>query len=167
MAAKLLNPSERLLNINRRELLTSAVGVTAANIVPTVKRRQAGFVNADQSWPTASNALPLNLSATTVRRLLEIQRRNEIRREANLPLLSIAKELRRMKEEDDRQKFSEAFGPFAAKHSEAVWNEVLKSRREALGDANWRPNWIAGMSYQGEVYRILRERFRVEQQKRV
>ncbi len=124
MAAKLPNPFERLLNISRRELLTSAVGVTAANIVPMAKRPQAVFVNTE--CPIASNALPLNLSATTVRRLLEIECRNEIRREANLPLLSVAKELRRMKEKDDRQKFSEAFGPFAAKPFDAVWNEVAK-----------------------------------------
>ena len=40
---------------------------------------------------------PLNVCAATARRLLEIARRNEIRREAKLPLLPIAKELRRMK----------------------------------------------------------------------
>lgn len=38
-----------------------------------------------------------------MRRLLEIARRNEIRREANLPLLSIAKELRRMKQQESQK----------------------------------------------------------------
>ena len=66
-----------------------------------------------------------------------------------------------MKEQDDSQKFSEAFGQFAAKHRQAVWNEVLKSRRELEGP-NWWPSWITGMGYQGEVFRILRERFEVD-----
>ena len=38
----------------------------------------------------------LNVRAATARRLLEIERRNLLRAEANLPLLSIAKELRRV-----------------------------------------------------------------------
>jgi hypothetical protein len=67
-----------------------------------------------------------------------------------------------MKEEDDSQKFSEAFGPFAAEHRQAVWAEVLKPRREALGDPNWKPKyWSEGVGYQSEVFRILRERFQV------
>jgi hypothetical protein len=107
---------------------------------------------------------PLNVCATTARRLLEIERRNKLRREGKLPLLSVAKELRRMKEQDDSQKFSEAFRPFEAANRQAVWAEVLKSRREALGDPNWRPNWIAGTGYQNEVFRILRERFEAERQ---
>ena len=65
-----------------------------------------------------------------------------------------------MKETEDGQKFSDAFGTFAAKYSKSVWDEVLNPRREALGDLNWKPSWIGGMGLQGEVFRILRERFR-------
>ncbi len=105
----------------------------------------------------------LNVCAATTRRLLEIERRNEMRREADLPLLPIIKELRRMKEVDDSQKFSEALGLFVAKRSQAIWDEVLKPRRDALGDENWKPRcWSEGVGYQREVYRILRERFEAE-----
>jgi hypothetical protein len=97
-------------------------------------------------------------------RLAEIGRRNELRREAKLPLLPIAKELRRMKETEDSQTFSEAFGAFAAKHRQAVWNEVLRSRRELEG-LTWRPSWIEGLAYQGEVFRVLRDRFEAERQR--
>jgi hypothetical protein len=69
--------------------------------------------------------------------------------------------LRRIKETEDSERFSEAFGPFAAKHRDVVWDEVLKTRRETERP-NWRPSWIEGMARQGEVYRILRERFEVE-----
>lgn len=68
-----------------------------------------------------------------------------------------------MKVENDRQKFSEAFGPFEAKNRQAAWDEVLQPRREALGDPEWRPSWIAGMGYASEVGRILRERFEAEE----
>jgi len=57
------------------------------------------------------------------------------------------------KNEDDRQKFSEAFEPFAAKQRRAVWDQVLKTRREVEG-SNWPPSWIEGMASQGEVARI-------------
>jgi hypothetical protein len=83
-----------------------------------------------------------------------------------IALLPIARELRRMKAQDDNQKFSEAFSPFAAKHSKAVWDEVLKPRLEALGDNNWKPKcWSEGVGYQSEVYRILRQRFEDERLK--
>jgi hypothetical protein len=48
---------------------------------------------------------PLNVCAATARRLLEICRRNELRREAKLPLLPIAKELRRIKLQEDLEEF--------------------------------------------------------------
>jgi hypothetical protein len=59
-----------------------------------------------------------------------------------------------MKETEDSEKFSEEFGPFAAKHRQAVWAEVLKPRREVLSNPEWRPSWIEGMGYAGEVHRI-------------
>ena len=41
----------------------------------------------------------------------------------------------------------------------AVWQEVLKPRREAEGDPNWRPSWMEGVSYQTQVNKILRQNF--------
>jgi hypothetical protein len=98
-------------------------------------------------------AEPANVSAATARRLLEIARRNELRREAKLPLLSIAKELRNMKKQEEL----EAFERFQAVHAKAVWDEVLKSRREAEGP-NWRPTWMEGVHYQAQVHKVLWER---------
>lgn len=120
--------------------------------------------DATQSSTTKVDLFPLNVCANTSRRLLEIKRRNELRREVKLPLLELSKEWRRMKEQDDSQKFSDAFGSFAAKHRQAVWNHVLKTRREIEGP-NWRPSFLEGMARQGEVFRILRERFQEERRK--
>jgi hypothetical protein len=75
------------------------------------------------------------------RRLLEIEQRNEIRGSAQLPLLSIPKELRRMKQ----QEVSKEFEQFNAARSKAVWQDVLKRHRNAEGNPNWKPNSLEGM----------------------
>jgi hypothetical protein len=95
----------------------------------------------------------LNVCVATAWRLAEIAQRNTIRREANLPLLSAVRELRRMEQQEDLQEF-ERF----------AWDEVLKGRREAEGGSNWRPNWMEGVLYQNEVYGLLRQRFYTPQQ---
>ena len=151
--------SERRLKINRRNLLSTAVGVAAGSIVPSVAPSEAALVDKRPSLSTAFEVLLQNVSAPTARRLLEITRRNELRRQANLPLLSIPKELRRMMAAEYEQEFSR----FSEVYEEAVWDQVLKSRRETEA-ANWKPSWIEGLGYQNEVYRILRERFRAERQ---
>jgi hypothetical protein len=78
---------------------------------------------------------------------VEIARRNEIRREANLPLLSITKELRRMKDQETREEFER----FEAVHAKAVWEKVLKARRAAEGNPCWRPSWTEGLANQSQV----------------
>ena len=90
------------LSIDRRRLLTSAAAVTATAIAPDANSAAGPFVQLPQ---VTSEAGPANFSAGTARRLIEIARRNEIRREANLPLLSIAKELRRMKKQEELEEF--------------------------------------------------------------
>jgi hypothetical protein len=154
------NGSERLLKITRRDVLSSVAGTTAASLAPNLTPSETEPIVLTQTVSTASETI-LNVCATTSRRLLEIQRRNELRRESKLPTLPIAKTLRVMKETEDSEKFSEGFGLFAATNRQVVWDEVLKSRRESEGP-NWRPNWIEGIAYQSEVFRILRERFRAE-----
>ena len=49
---------------------------------------------------------------------------------SGLPPLSIVKELRRMKQQDEQGKFER----FEADHRETIWDAVLKPRREAEGD---------------------------------
>jgi len=145
------------LSINRRRLMTAAAAVTATGgIWPGVKLADAAAADVLQSPPLMLEVGPANFCAATARRLLEIARRNEIRREAKLPLLPIAKELRRIKRQEDL----EEFGRFEAAYGKAVWEQVLKSRREAEGDPNWRPNSLEGMFYQSQVHNTLWEQFR-------
>jgi hypothetical protein len=148
--------------IDRRRLLTSvAATVTATGILPGVKRADATASDLSQSSQRTFEAEAANFCAATARRLLEIARRNEIRREAKLPLLPIAKELRRIK----RQEELEEFERFEAAYGKAVWEEVLKPRREAEGNPNWRPSWMEGISYQTQVNKILRAQFYAARQR--
>jgi hypothetical protein len=141
-----------VLSFDRRHLLTSAAGVTATTIVPGVKRTEAALVESVESAALAPEAPTLNVCAATARRLLEIARRNRIRREAGLPLLSIPRELRRMKQQEELEEFTR----FEAVHAKAVWDQLLKPRRAAEGNPNWRPSWMEGVRYQNELYAALR-----------
>jgi hypothetical protein len=149
------------LSINRRRLMTAAAAVTATGgILPGVKLADAAAADVLQSPPLTLEVEPANFCAATARRLVEIARRNELRREANLPLLSIPKELRRLKKQEELEEFER----FQAAYREAVWQEVLKPRREAEGP-NWRPSWIEGVAYQTQVNKILWEQFYAARQK--
>jgi len=146
------------LTIDRRLLLISAAALPAASMVREIGCGEPGnLAGAVQPLLPPSSVLALNVCAATARRLLEIACRNELRREANLPLLSIPQELRRMKRQEDLEEFER----FEAANGKAVWHEVLKRRREAEGNPNWRPNFMEGMRYQNQVRAIVWEQFRV------
>ena len=87
----------RPLTMNRRQLLATVAAIPMSGILPPQVTADAVPV---PSIPT-SEPSPLNLCAATARRIEEIIARNRVRAEACLPLLSIPKELRRMKEADD------------------------------------------------------------------
>ncbi len=92
MASRLFpNHSERFPKINRRHLLTTAASVAANATLRDITPSETGAVDPVPFLAIASEA-PLNFSASTARRLLEIECRNELRREAELPLLSIPKD---------------------------------------------------------------------------
>jgi hypothetical protein len=123
-------------NIDRRRLLVSAVALAGSSIEPGVGYAKAASATAAaQSIASAPGVQDLNVRPATARRLLEIERRNLLRAEAHLPLLSITKELRRMKQ----QEVSEEFERFAAAHgqgnvgggSEAPSGGGRKSKLEA------------------------------------
>jgi hypothetical protein len=143
------------LSINRRRLLATGAAVATAAIALRADRVDVALADTVQLPALTPEVPPLNVCAATARRLLEIARRNEIRREAKLPLLPIAKELRRMKKQEEIEQFER----FEAVHGKAVWQEVLKPRREAEGDPNWRPSWTEGVRYQIQVNKILRQKF--------
>jgi hypothetical protein len=142
----------RPITMNRRQLLATAAVIPMSGILPPQVTADAVPV---PSIPT-SEPSPLNLCAATARRIEEITARNRIRAEACLPLLSISKELRRMKEADDASEFER----FANAHRAAVLDEVLATKRQTRGEPNWRPSgWMEAMAVQSEFSRILRQRF--------
>jgi hypothetical protein len=83
------------LGIDRRRLLTTGAAAATAAIALRADRVDVALADTVQLSALTPKVPPLNVCAATARRLMEISRRNEIRREAKLPLLPIAKELRR------------------------------------------------------------------------
>jgi hypothetical protein len=142
--------------MNRRQLLATVAVIPMSGILPPQVTPDAVPV---PSIPT-SEPSPLNVCAATARRIEAIVARNRIREEARLPLLSIPKELRRMKEAADTAEFE----AFADVHRGAVWDEVLAPTREAKGNPHWRPTgMMEGLAYQTRVSKILHERFMAQQ----
>ena len=150
--------SKPTLIINRRRLLASGTALAASGVVPKADPVEAGHTTeamTGTSFPMTETP-GWNVCAVTARRLQEIAARNKIRGEAGLPLPSIPRELRRMKDAADTTEFE----TFADAHRSAIWEEALAPMREAKGDPNWRPrSWMDGMGLQAKVSRILRERF--------
>ena len=61
------------------------------------------------------------------------------------------------------QETEEAFSRFAEPHKAAVWEAILKRRREETGNANWKPNWMTGMDMANQVRDVLWKSFLVKQ----
>jgi hypothetical protein len=124
-------------NIDRRQLLTSAGAVTVAR--PSLTNPHTKALIKSEIVPLTKASLALsaearqNFATVTVLHLREIAERNVIRQEAGLPLLSIAKELRRMKEAADAEKFRK----FADSHRKSVHDKMLARVRRRYGDPNW------------------------------
>jgi hypothetical protein len=137
--------------IDRRKFLTAAAAIAAASTIPKVTAAEA-VPSSIQPLALPPAALAPNFCAATARRLLEIHRRNKLRQAALLPPLSIPKELRRMKDQEEL----EAFRRFEATHSRTVWEQLLEARRQSEGNPNWRPSWTEGVRCQNEVGAILR-----------
>jgi hypothetical protein len=131
--------------------------IAATGIVPSYEQVEA----TSPSGVVSSAEIPTwNVCAATARRIAEIAKRNRIREEAGLPLLSIAKELRRMKTAEDQAKFE----AFAAVHGRAVWDELLAPERKRRRQPDWRPtSFMEGLALQSQVSKILRERFIAQQ----
>ena len=143
--------------LDRRQLLATATAISAAQILPSIGATEAPPPHALPSLPSTPSRP--SFCAATARRLMEIARRNEIRQEAGLPLLPIPRELRRLKQQEE----AEGFERFEAAHGGAIWDAILKPRREAEGDPNWRPrNFFEGLGYQKEVFNTLRKQFCAE-----
>jgi hypothetical protein len=151
--------SEPSLGLDRRQLLAAAAALSIANIpgVEAAKAANSGQAVTVAEIPT-SETTASNVCAGTARKIKKIAARNIIRAEAGLPLLSIPRELRRMKLATD----AAAFEVFATVHRQAVWNEVLGPVREAKRSPDWRPTGLMeGLGYQARVNSIVRERFEI------
>ena len=149
--------SESGLNIDRRRLLASVAALSLGNI-PNVEAAEVS--NSGKAFLVAeiptSDSTAWNVCAGTAQKIEEIAARNIIRAEAGLPLLSIPRELRRMKMVEDAAEFEQ----FADRHRQAVLEEVLAPVREARGEPDWRPTRLMeGLAFQAQVGKILRERF--------
>jgi hypothetical protein len=144
----------------RQVLWASGVAITTAGMALCAEGAEttepAQEIDLTKASPIASEIIwASNISDTTALRIKEIEARNRLREEVGLPLLSIPKELRRMKTAADQ----EAFQKFEAIHANAVWDEVLKPIRDEMGDSNWRPGCMRRMALQNDIYRILHHRF--------
>src|SRR6516165_1068521 len=117
---------ERALGLDRRQLLTSAAAIATTGIVPSYEQLEAATAVTLSEVVGTAEIPAWNVCASTARRIAEIAKRNCIRQEAKLPLLSIAKELGRMKEAEEEAEFE----AFAAVHQKAVWDKVLAPERE-------------------------------------
>jgi hypothetical protein len=84
-----------------------------------------------------------------------ISRRNELRQQAHLPLLSVASEARAMKQLEINQ----VFRNWEAPRRPAVFAEVLQRHREKLNNPSWRPGAISGQGLSCETDAILREQY--------
>lgn len=150
-----------LPNINRRQLLTSGATITVAGIAPNIPHTEAlGEVDALQGKalaPPSADAQPCNFDSVTIIRLHEIAERNAIRQEVGLPLLSVPKELRRMKKAAD----AETFKKFADAHQNRVYDKMLAQVRGLCGDPNWAPtSMLSAMWFGTQVNRELSTLFR-------
>ena len=100
---KRISPQD-LAVLDRRQLLRGAAAATAIRALPASERAVAAPQEIEASANLAGWS---HFSADTLRRLEEIGLRNRLRKEARLPLLSVVKELRRMKTVEDGERFNQ------------------------------------------------------------
>ena len=156
------NQSDSSIGLDRRQLLASVAVISTAGLAPIAECAEPPHLAeaATEATIPASDVPALKVCAGTAEKIEKIAARNIIRAEAGLPLLSIPKELRRMKTVEDATVFEE----FAERHRQAVWEEVLGLVREAKGEPYWCPTgFMEGVAFQSRVSRILRKRFEMAQ----
>jgi hypothetical protein len=152
------------LDINRRHLLTSAATTAVVGIARNIPR--ASFIAHSELTPPYPELQPGNFSNITSLRLREIAERNSIRQEAGLPLLSVPKELRRMKEAADAEKFR----AFVEANRKRVYAKMHRRMRRRSGDSNWTPSGVlsgGGLWFSAQVDRQLRALYRRKTRTRV
>jgi hypothetical protein len=124
-----------LSNLSRRQLLSTAATTTVAGIAPNVPFNAHAKSEIAQQAQALAFPQTHNFSSVTSLRLREIAERNCVRQEAGLPLLSVPKELRRMKDAADAEKFRN----FAEAHRKSIYQKMLARVRRQSGDPHWAP----------------------------
>jgi hypothetical protein len=90
----------------------------------------------------------------------DIERRNDIRREAFLPLLEVDKEFRRLKVIKEESERTRKFKEFSEPLRKRVREKVLARMRRDFGDPNWIPTGVlsgGGMIFSIRVENRLRK----------
>ncbi len=146
--------SEYPPSLDRRRFLASAALATTASIAAAINPAETTLAETVQPLPSPSEVPTLRLSAITTSRLAEITARNNLRKEVGLPLLSIPKELRRIKTAEANARFVK----FSETFRKRVQEKMLALTQRRRGDPNWIPAGVmAGMAFEYEVSRELRK----------
>jgi rubrerythrin len=150
-------------NLSRRQLLSTAAASSFAGIAPNVAfdahAKSEIAQQAQALAPPSMEAQAQKFSAITLRRLREIAERNRVRQEAGLPLLSVPKELRRVKEAADAEKFRN----FAEAHRRRVYEKMLARVRRQCCDPQWAPTGVlsgGGLWFDAQVDEQLTKLYR-------
>ncbi len=138
-----------LFKLHRRDFL-----VTAAALATSGAARGIKGAPVSATTPISSAALSIPSYPNASAHLAEIAGRNLLRQESGLPLLSVSKELRRIKTAEA----SATFAKFCDAFRESVKGKVLARFRRQCGDPKWVPNgMLSGMAFEYEVSRELRK----------
>ncbi len=139
-----------LFKLHRRDFLATATALATSGAARGIK-------SAPESATTPVSSAALSIPASypnASAHLAEITKRNLLRQESGLPLLSIPKELRRIKTAEA----SATFAKFCDSFREPVKGKVLARIRRQLGQPDWKPQGMlsgGGMAFESEVSRNL------------
>jgi len=138
--------------IDRRYFLTATAAVTTCGAVGTLEALPKASVI---PIPNAATSIPLpNLSPVTAFHIAKIEQRNILRKESDLPLLSIPKELRRLMTVETAERYEN----FSAAFRNRVRQKKLLQIRRRKGDPEWRPvGMIEGIGFEAEVSTALKK----------
>jgi hypothetical protein len=149
--------------INRRQFLASTATVAVAGVAPIIADTES-LIKPEIAPPTKAvvpsitEVQTVKFGKVTLRRLQEIAARNRIRQEAGLPLLSVPRELRRMKEVTDVEKFR----GFTEANRKRLNEKMLTRMRRRCG-ASWAPTGVlagGGLWFGAQVDKQMRKLYR-------
>ncbi len=139
-----------LFKLHRRDFLASAVALTTSGAARGIKSAPE---YAKTPISSAAMSIPASYPNASTH-LVEIARRNLLRQESGLPLLSVPKELRRIKNAEGYARFAK----FSEAYRKRVQEKVLARIRRQLRQPDSNPQGMlsgGGMAFESEVSRNL------------